>query len=77
MRIGLAIVETLLYLVALFGFVFGIVIVVASRSAEAQELKAASTVAGLYLALPAFTLGAIGLAGGAVIAALVHGRNGR
>lgn len=73
MRIVLQIVEMLLYLIAIAGIAFGIAIIVIARHAdtgESSELRAATTLAAIYLAIPPFTLGVVGLAGGAVLTAI-------
>jgi len=73
MRIVLQVVEFVLYMLALFGFVFGVVIIVMTKRGNIEGdavLRAADTMASIYLALPAFVLGAVGLAGGAALTAI-------
>jgi len=76
MRIVLQVVEFVLYMLALFGFVFGfvfgvVIIVIAKKDDPGtSELRAATTVAAIYLAMPPFILGAVGLAGGAALTAI-------
>lgn len=70
MRIVLGIFETVLYLMALLGFVVGIVITIAFSTSKAGDdavLRGIGFVAGLYTAVPAFTLGCVALTGGALL----------